>query len=139
MPQSSCLPPPGEFRQKTIAPVGAGRSPEELSKLRCELRQVKLERESGRSWQKPRPGSHGRPRRRPEGLRVRSSAPGPLSGENGLSGARRLPERLLYLPRNSSRPSSKESSNDRRVEMESVAKSKRTIRTLVAQAKSAPR
>jgi len=36
-------------------------------------------------------------------------------------------------------PGSKDSYNDRRVEMESVAKSKRTIRTLVAQAKSAPR
>ena len=50
----------------------------------------------GRSWQKPRPGSPGRPRLRP-GLLVHKGASGRLSRSPDVLSAGCLPQRLLRL------------------------------------------
>ncbi len=70
---------------------------------------------SGRSCQKPRPGSLGRPTRCPRSLRGVS---GPLSGPHALQAARRLPERLLRLrrPRAPSRRAVKDAALTERIE-----------------------
>jgi transposase len=67
---------------------------EELTKLRRELKQVKLEREilaKATAW-----FARG-PIRTRRSLPVRSGAPGRVSGENDVSRVRRLPERLLRV------------------------------------------
>ena len=62
---------------------------EELRRLRRENRQLSW---SGKSWQKQRPGSLGRPARCPESLRARERAPGELSHRHDVPSAGRFPQ-----------------------------------------------
>ena len=67
---------------------------EEMRRLRRENRQLKR---SGRYWQKPRPGLHGRPARSHQRIRVREGAPGPLSGSHTVSPAGCLHQWVLRV------------------------------------------
>ena len=67
---------------------------QELVKLRRENRQLKMEREI---FQKPRPGSHRRPRPTRRTLPIRESEPGHLSGTGDVPAARGLCERILCV------------------------------------------
>jgi hypothetical protein len=52
---------------------------------------------SGRSWQKPRPGSRGRPERSRPDLRIRERSPGRASRGHHVPGAGGLHQRLLRV------------------------------------------
>ena len=65
---------------------------EEMRRLRRENRRLREER---RSWQKPRPGSRGRPD--PGGLPVHERESGPFPDRHHGPGARCLPERVLCV------------------------------------------
>ena len=54
---------------------------------------------SARSWQRPRPGSHGRPTRSPTRVRIRERESGLLSRGDHVPTARSLRERLLRVVR----------------------------------------
>src|SRR5215510_10626617 len=73
---------------------------EELTRLRRENRQLKLEREI---LARPRPGSLGRPTRSPTRVRIREGESGRLSGGDDVPAARRFHERLLRLVRTAAR------------------------------------
>ena len=54
---------------------------------------------SARSWQKPRPGSHGRPIRSPTRIRIREGESGRLEGGHHVSSPGGLRQRLLHMAR----------------------------------------
>ena len=80
---------------------------EELRRLRRENRRLREEREwrfsclpkVDRYWQKPRPGSLGRPARCPGSVRVHESESGLLLHRHDGPRTRRLPERVLRVAR----------------------------------------